>query len=158
MTVDDTRTYFEPLRKSVTVELPPEDAFELFTSRMESWWPIAVHSISQERAVGLVLEPGVGGRLFEVRDDGETFPWGAVTAWEPPTRVVFSWHPGQTPDSAQEVEVRFRKGQDGTLVELEHRGWAKLGKEAREVRRDYAAGWDEVLGQSYLDACNSLSA
>ncbi len=50
-----------PIQKTVDVECPVEDAFELFTQRFSDWWP---HD-----------------------DDGSR----SVIAWEPPTRVAFKW-------------------------------------------------------------------
>jgi uncharacterized protein YndB with AHSA1/START domain len=142
-----------PVRKSITVRRPVETAFEIFTARLGRWWPMLTHSISEARAVDVVIEPRVGGGLYEVRDDGERFYWGRVLAWEPPDRLVVTWHPGMEPALAQEVEVRFVPVDGGTRVELEHRGWAKLGAEARATRDGYNAGWESVFVKNFADAC-----
>lgn len=34
-----------------------------------------------------MIEPGIGGRLFERTPEGEEIPWGEVTLWEPPHRL-----------------------------------------------------------------------
>jgi len=153
MSVEPIQPYLEPLRKSVRVERTPAEAFDVFTARLGQWWPLAQYSISQERAKTCVMEPRVGGDLYEVRDDGERCPWGKVLAWEPPHRVVLSWHPGHEPEVAQEVEVRFTAQGSGTLVELEHREWARLGERAREIREGYAEGWTGVLEVFFAGAC-----
>jgi uncharacterized protein YndB with AHSA1/START domain len=88
-----------------------------------------------------------------VRDDGRTFPWGKVKVWQPPSRLVMSWHPGRGPEVAQEVEIRFEAVENGTRVDLEHRDWARLGTEAELVRERYNGGWSEVLGRCFVDAC-----
>ena len=97
-------------------------------------------------------EPRVGGRLYETRDDGEEADWGRVVAWAPPSRLVFTWHPGRDASSEQEVEVRFSAVSGGTRVELEHRDWHKLGDAAGETRSGYDAGWDPVLERYRADA------
>jgi hypothetical protein len=33
----------------------------------------------------------------------------------------------------------------GTRVDLEHRGWEKLGERAAEARQGYSQGWESVL-------------
>lgn len=146
--------YLEPIRKSVTVNQTPEAAFDLFTSGIADWWPGDRYSVSQARIERVVLEPKPDGAVYEVRDDGQTFPWGKVLLWQPHERFVLSWHPGREPDEAQEVEVRFSKHANGTLVELEHRNWRGLGSEASVVRERYSGGWEEVLGRCYVNACN----
>jgi hypothetical protein len=45
------------------------------------------------------------------------------------------------------VEIRFLPDGDGTRVELEHRGWERVGAEAAEVREAYGSpqGWVTTL-------------
>jgi uncharacterized protein YndB with AHSA1/START domain len=144
--------YLEPVRKSVTVARPAAEAFEIFSAGISSWWPLDTYSISQARAKSCAIEPRVGGEVYEVRDDGERFAWGRVLAWEPPRRFVMTWHPGHDPTTAQELEVRFVPEGGKTRVELEHRGWQKLGAQASEMREAYDGGWEAVLGKHYVEA------
>jgi uncharacterized protein YndB with AHSA1/START domain len=139
--------------QSVTLACSPERAFEVFTDRMASWWPLDRYSISQERARECAIDPRAGAEVYETRDDGERFPWGRVLVWEPPRRLVMSWHPGREPETAQEVEIRFRRTPEGTLVELEHRDWAKLGQAAAESREGYDGGWAYVFAERFVEAC-----
>jgi uncharacterized protein YndB with AHSA1/START domain len=142
-----------PVRKSVTVKRPAAEAFEIFTLRIGRWWPLLTHSISEARAADVVIEPRAGGRIAEVRDDGERFAWGRVVVWEPPSRLVLTWHPGHDPKDATELEIRFVPVAGGTRVELEHRGWAKLGARGAEMRGGYDRGWEAVFGEAFASAC-----
>lgn len=151
--IESIQPYLEPVRKSAFVKRMPADAFDLFTANIASWWPGQVHSVSQDRLKDVVFETVDGGRIYEVRDDGETFPWGDVLTWEPPHRFVMHWYPGRGPDTAQEVELRFIAQGDGTRVELEHRNWQSLGEKAAATRAQYEGGWDFVLGQCFSEAC-----
>ena len=135
----------EPLRRAVDVRCPPAEAFRLFTDQIDAWWPLATHSVGQAKAAGCVFESRVGGRIYETHDDGSLHLWGTVTAWEPPARVVFSWHPGRDASTAQEVELSFTDTGVGTRVELEHRGWEILGDRAAGTREAYDSGWAGVL-------------
>lgn len=144
----------EPLKKSIEVELSRADAFALFTGGLGEWWPLAVHSVSRDRAQSCGIEPKVGGLVYEVRDDGERFVWGKVLAWDEPKGFTMSWHPGRTAETAQEVEVRFSDAAGGgTLVELEHRNWATYGDGAAEARKQYDGGWQRVLGEHFAQSC-----
>ena len=139
----------EPVRKALTIKLAPARAFRLFTEEIAKWWPLATHSVGGMQAETVVFEGRVGGRIYERHRNGKTADWGTIRVWAPPQRVVFSWHPGRGDDAAQEVEVRFTVAGCGTLVELEHRGWEKLGKDAAKTRDNYDQGWNLVFGDHY---------
>jgi uncharacterized protein YndB with AHSA1/START domain len=132
----------EPVRKSVVVAAPVERAFAVFTERIGEWWPLKTHSVRAELAETAVLEPRLGGAIYETwREGRET--WGEIVVWEPPDRLVFTWSPVAEPT---EVEVRFTPQGDSTLVELEHRGWEARGAKAATIRDSYDEGWETVLG------------
>jgi uncharacterized protein YndB with AHSA1/START domain len=133
------------IRKSVTVRVPVETAFRVFTAELGSWWPLATKSVSQEDAETVVVEPSVGGRVYERARSGEQHTWGEVLVWDPPTRFAFSWHPGRAAETSQEVDVRFTAVEEGTRVELEHRGWERLVGPGGEIPEHFDSGWDEAL-------------
>ena len=145
----------EPVRKQLQVALPTEQAFELFTAGMGTWWPLLTHSVGAEQAETCFLEGWVGGRIVEVLKDGSQAEWGRVLVWEPFHKISFSWYPGRGPDTAQEVTVTFRENPGGTLVELVHVGWETLGKVAQERRNEYVMGWDFVLAKYMIEASNA---
>jgi uncharacterized protein YndB with AHSA1/START domain len=77
-----------------------------------------------------------------------------VIEWEPPDRVVFGWHLRPDwkydPDEsrASEVEIRFvAEGPKTTRVELEHRGFERVGEGAAEMAEAVASpgGWGSLL-------------
>jgi uncharacterized protein YndB with AHSA1/START domain len=141
-----------PVVKSLTVPLAPTKAFALFTDGIAGWWPLATHSIGEARAVACAIEPRVGGRVYERHADGSEMVWGHVRLWEPPARLVITWHPGRPEDTAQEIEIGFAACAGGTRVELSHRGWERAGETARKLRDRYESGWEFVLGRAYAAA------
>lgn len=134
-----------PVVLEVTVTSSIEDAWLTFTAGFGSWWPVAQHSIGEERVTAVEMEPGVGGRVLERWDDGREHEWGVITEWDEPNRLVFSWHPNLEKARTTEIEVRFTSIDEGTRVSLEHRGWERLDKDAQAAREDYASGWAPVL-------------
>jgi hypothetical protein len=149
-----------PIRKTVVVDLAQEAAFLLFTQAMPSWWPVGSHSIGGARAREARFEGGVGGRIYEVLDDGTEYDWGRVTVWEPPQRFVCSWDPSVEARTPTEVQVRFiAEAADRTRVDLEHRGWEAIGERARLGRESYAGagGWTQVLSE-YVRAAGPSSS
>lgn len=134
----------EPVRKSVLIEATVEHAFRVFTERTSEWWPLRTHSVHRELVEEAIFEPRLGGAVFEVWRDGRE-EWGTITVWEPPHRLVHTWHPGHAVKEATEVEVRFTPQEGSTLVELEHRGWEARGPRAAEIREGYVSGWARIL-------------
>jgi uncharacterized protein YndB with AHSA1/START domain len=136
MTMQATDT---AVRESIVVEAPVERAFKVFTEDMGSWWPPDHHILKTEVAE-MVFEPREGGDVYDRYVDGTECRWARVLAYEPPSRVVFSWDISlqwQIETDAQktsEVEVRFvSEGPERTRVELEHRnidrhgdGWERM--------------------------------
>jgi uncharacterized protein YndB with AHSA1/START domain len=142
-----------PIHGSTTIRTTPEAAFELFTEGMGTWWPLDAYSrVVNEfdgqglRAERLEFQPGMGGSILEHVSDGRVLPWGEVIAWDPPRRVVLSWHPHSLPEPPTEVEVTFTGTADGTVVSLEHRGWERLSDGFRDAMYDlYVRGWVSTL-------------
>jgi uncharacterized protein YndB with AHSA1/START domain len=133
------------VEKSVTVSVPVERAFEVFTAEIGTWWPLRTHAVDTERSETVVMEGRVGGRLFERAPTGEEHVWGTLVAWEPPNRIVYSWHPGRGEETAQEVEITFSPEAEGTRVDIRHYGWEKLGDRLEETIASYNEGWDKVI-------------
>lgn len=140
------------IRKVVTVQAPPAVAWRVFTEKMGTWWPLDSYKIGRARAVDAVIEPRVGGRWYELGDDGSTCDWGRVLLWEPHSRLVLSWDINADfqydPDLKTELELRFiPDGQSGTRVELEHRHLDRYGTRRDEMRRIYdtEGDWGRLL-------------
>ena len=73
-------TVTEAIRKTVLVDFPPAEAFDSSPPRIASWWPTETHSYGGDEVTDVVFEPRVGGRVYEVTDEGEQ-DWGRVLEW-----------------------------------------------------------------------------
>jgi uncharacterized protein YndB with AHSA1/START domain len=138
----------EPVRRSVGVDCDIEQAWEVFTSGIYTWWPADTHSIAGEDVRDIVFEGQAGGQVYEVAADGSRHAWADVLEWEPPHRLVLAWDTGASHGVPTEVEVRFTAFEDGsgTRVELEHRGWNRW-EDGESARANYDTGWELVLGR-----------
>ena len=137
-----------PVKKSVRVRASQARAFEVFTARFDSWWPKS-HHIGKAEMKEAVIEPRAGGRWYEKGVDDSECNWGTVLAWEPPSRVVLSWHINgkfQPDEGVQsEVEIRFiPESANATRVELEHRIAAADAEDIRGAV-DSPQGWGSLL-------------
>ena len=135
----------EPLRIAFAVGCSPARTFELWTAQTSTWWP-ATHTVSARPDVEVIIEPGVGGRIYERTPAGDEHDWGQVTCWEPPNRIAYLWHLRQDRADTTEVEITFVADEsDGTAVSIEHRGWERLGARGPERRQQNRHGWDSLL-------------
>jgi uncharacterized protein YndB with AHSA1/START domain len=137
-------TMIEPLRIELDVECAPDHAFATWTADIARWWP-AGHTMTGDPAA-VVIEPRIGGRIFERAHDGREVDWGEVTAWEPPERLAYLWHMRRDRADATDVEIRFvATGPESTRLEIVHTGWERLGAEAQTWRDANQGGWSGLL-------------
>ena len=145
-----------PLRVSFEVACSPEHAFLVWTSRIGTWWP-QDHTVTGQ-AEQVVMQADVGGRIYERTADGAEHDWGEVTVWQPPSRLAYLWHLGLDRTRATEVDIRFvASGESATTVEIEHRGWERLGREAPAWRERNVAGWQGLLPHFQVAAEKAVS-
>lgn len=145
-----TTVKIAPVRKSIRVNASAAHAFDVFTSGLGRGWP-------RDKGIGkmpmktAVMETHLGGRWYEMAEDGTQTKVGRIIAWEPPTRFVVTWDinsqwkPDETISS--EVEVKFiPEGANATRIELEHRKFEQMGAEPGEtMRRSVDGGWPGML-------------
>ena len=141
------------VRKSISVEVPQERAFDVFTAGFDSWWPRS-HHIGEAEMAEAILESRAGGRFYERGVDGSECDWGRVLVFDRPHRLVVSWHLqgdwnyDPDPAKASEYEARFiPEGDDRTLVEFEHRNLERHGESAAKISEAVGSdgGWGGLL-------------
>jgi glutathione S-transferase len=154
-----------PVRKEVVVETDAAQAFDVFTTGIDRWWP-------RDRCIGgpsilrSVIEPFVGGRWYTVCTDGSEVTIGHVRVWEPGARLIVGWEISAqwTPTShlelASEVEVRFiAETATRTRVALEHRDFERMGAlDGEKMRNDVDRGWPSILERYVCEASNRTTA
>jgi len=147
-----------PVVKTITVCTTPQRAFDAFVVDFARWWPLATHHDGRARpAVDCVVEPYVGGRVFERDAAGVETTWATVLAYEPPHLLAVSWFAGKTPDVAQRVELRFAAEGATTRIVLTHSGWEGLSEHAQVTRDAYDNGWATVFEKGYGEYANGIS-
>lgn len=133
------------VRHEIEVAVPVERAFAVFTEQFDLIKP-REHNLMAVPITETVLEPRVGGSIYDRGEDGSVCRWARVLAFEPPHRLIISWDISPqwqvetNPDRCSEVEVRFvAAGPDRTRVELEHRYLDRHG-DGWPSERDSVAG------------------
>jgi uncharacterized protein YndB with AHSA1/START domain len=135
----------EPLRTSFEVGCGQSHAFDVWTNRIDLWWP-ADHTATGADDLKITLEPRVGGRIFQRDPAGVEIDWGEVTEFAPPSMLAYTWHLRRDRADATDVRIRFVSVEpDRTRVDIEHAGWERLGADAMAWRQRNRQGWDTLL-------------
>ena len=146
-------------KRTMLVNVPIERAFKVFTEKMGAWWP-ASHHVGGTPFKDILMDRRTGGRWYEINAEGQECIWGSVLAWEPPNRVVLSWH--LQPDwsvnmdmaRSSEVSMEFvSEGPEKTRLEFEHRHLERHGAGWEKMRAEVGSdgGWPMIL-ELYLKA------
>lgn len=129
------------VRRSILIQAPPARVWEEFTSfeRIAAWLNRG-HTLH-------VFEPRLGGKTdLSVEIDGKRQHYGGpILIWEPGREVTFesNWEPGPLAWPVPTLwTIRLTPIYDGTLVELFHHGFERLGADAADNLEGYESGWD----------------
>ena len=119
---------------------------------MGSWWPLQAFSMAagpyEDRGVKaetIVFEERAGGRVYRDHVGRNRGHVGHDPRVGPTARFVLAWKPNLTDNPPTELEITFTPDDGGTRVDLEHRGWERLGALAAEARSGYGENWTGVL-------------
>jgi len=143
----------EPLRTVFDVQCPRTHAFEVWTAQLSRWWPSS-HTVSGTSDVDILLEPKVGGRIFERTAAGAEHDWGQITVWDPPRRFGYLWHLRQDRADATQVDIVFHDHGSTTRIEIEHSGWERLGAKGPDLRDRNINGWKGLIPH-FIAACGA---
>lgn len=147
-----------PIRKTLHVNLPQAEAFDLFAKGVDRWWP-RTHHIGASPMKASVIEPFAGGRWYHRCEDGSESNFGHVLVWQEPERLTLAWEFNcdfeYKPGMMTEVDVHFlAEGAERTRVEFEHRNIDRLGDGAEIFRGKVDGGWATVL-ESFVKSAES---
>lgn len=135
-------TEISPLnvRRCILIHAPLERVWEEFESldSMRAWFGTG-HTLTK-------YEPRVGGMVeTDAGRHGDNEPLlfaGRVTVFDPPRELTFEsdWL-GHGWTAPALITIRLTPMTDGTLVELFHHGFERVGGDAGENQRGFEGGW-----------------
>jgi hypothetical protein len=135
----------EPLEFTFEVATSLEHAFRTWTLRIDRWWP-STHSESGDPELTVVLEPRLGGRMYERTRDGIEYEWGQITLWEPPVRLGYSWHIRRPPNESTDVLISFTElAPRRTRVDIHQTAWERVGPDAPDWRDRNRTAWTSLF-------------
>jgi uncharacterized protein YndB with AHSA1/START domain len=134
--------------REVVVEASQEVAFNVFTEKIDLWWP-RTHHIGKCPTVESVLEGRKNGRWYSKQEDGSEADVGRVLEWNPWHHLTLAWQVDGNfqydPELITEVVVNFiAEGAHRTRVTLEHRDMQKL-LGGKKIIAGMDEGWGMIL-------------
>ena len=150
----------DPLVKTIEVACSQKNAFEVFVTRMDTWWPMGKFTVSAmagKPAMAIRVDPRVGGQIVEVGSDGAEVLWGTILTYQPHSRVSMDFHiprPGDVVTARPLLELDFTAlGPALTRVTLTQSNFEALGDMGQAVRGGYTGGWTMIFEGAYKAAC-----
>jgi uncharacterized protein YndB with AHSA1/START domain len=121
--------------------------------RMRDWFGTGHTLVRYEPRVGGIVEvdAGTDEQHHDVPEEGLRFV-GAVVVFDPPHELTFEqdWVGRGWPAPAL-MTIRLTEIDAGTLVEMFHHGFERMGAAAAELHRGFEAGW----GMRQLEALHA---
>jgi uncharacterized protein YndB with AHSA1/START domain len=131
------------VRRSILIKATPERVWQEFESleRMRRWFGTGHTLVAYEPRVGATVETDAGAMSAEHGGEALRFV-GRVVVYDPPRELTFEqdWvdHGWAAPPL---VTIRLTPALGGTLVELMHHGFERLGGDPGEEHRGFEGGW-----------------
>ena len=129
------------IEQNITIQASPQDVFDAMTQEISTWWgPPYFHNSEAE---GMVLEPRVGGRLYEDLGNDQGMLLATVVLIKRPEQLRLAGAMGLPGPVQGVIQFQLEAKDDGTLLQLSHR---MIGEVSEETQTAYAGGWEELLG------------
>jgi uncharacterized protein YndB with AHSA1/START domain len=127
------------VRRSIWIDAKPERVWEEFETyeRMKQWFGTGHVLVAYEPRVGGLVETDPSAM------QGEPLRFaGRVTVLDPPRELSFEqdWL-GHGWAAPLVITIRLTSALNGTLVELFHHGFERLGADAADNHRGFESGW-----------------
>ncbi len=128
------------VRRSILIQASPARVWQEFGSfeRFAAWFGLG-HELHE-------FEPKLGSPVdLSVVIDGETRHYGGpIIVWEPEREVtlVSNWRGAHAYQVPTFFTLRLTPLYDGTMVEIIHHGFERLGADAADLLEGYEEGWD----------------
>ncbi len=136
------------IKKSVVLPLAPAAAFELFTRRINEWWPADRRHFQGAPSEIFMLR---NGRFYERARDGRETELGRVRTWDFPRQILLDFFVATGPKNPTQVEITFSALNGSTEVTVNHWPTSRNVDAWEEIAPRYSQSWEAVLA-AFLQA------
>jgi Uncharacterized conserved protein len=124
----------------VTIAASSQVVFDALTKDIATWWGFPF--LKRKDAQTIVLEPKVGGRLYEVYGENEGALWGMVTAIKSGEELSLVGSMGMPEPTYGAVTFALEPQGNMTIIKFTHSAFGRISQERKGC---YTEGWKELL-------------
>jgi uncharacterized protein YndB with AHSA1/START domain len=128
------------IEQNITIEASPGRVFQALTEGISSWWTAPFFHTQGARRI--VLEPRVGGRLYEDIGDEQGTLLGIVTFIKRPEELRITGSMFMATPVQGVIIFQLEPKAESTLLRLSHRMVGEIDEEAGKAIH---GGWHELL-------------
>jgi len=131
------------VEQEISINASAERVFEALTQDISAWWGAPYLLTASPQAI--ILEPQVGGRLYEQSASGDGALWATVTTIKKNERLELTGPVGASEALHSLVTFSLEPKNEGevTLLKLSHQAIGPFGD---DTQANYHAGWQDLLG------------
>jgi uncharacterized protein YndB with AHSA1/START domain len=129
------------------IAAPPERVWQALTAETARWWP--AHFFSSADAQRFVLEPRVGGSVYEDWGNGAGAEWGRIVVFQPPERLAWAgnhFSPSGSDWGRYFLNLLLREEEGRTVLTVQDSAFGLLS-DATGLSTE--AGWRELFGEHF---------
>lgn len=131
------------VEQEISMNASAQRVFEALTDNVSAWWGAPYLLTPSPQAI--ILEPQVGGRLYEQSSSGDGALWATVTTIKKNEHLELTGPIGMSGALHSVVTFSLEPKNEGeaTLLKLSHQAIGQLGD---DTQSNYNAGWQDLLG------------
>lgn len=128
------------IEQHIEINAKPEVVYKALTQNIRDWWgrPYIIDEDSND----LILEPKIGGLLYEKGENGVAYKWGEVTYLKNNEILEITGPFGLTKAIYGKVCYTLKGIDDGTRVQLTHRAYGDFDEGTKD---GYTVGWKDLI-------------
>ena len=133
------------------INASPENVWKAITEETTRWWD--KDFVSLKDSTGVILEPRIGGRLYEETEDGRGLVWANVIAINPGKSIDFMgcMTPEWTGPTITMFKLAIEATEEGSVLKLTE---GLVGNVTEETTQSMEEGWTFLFGtklKGYLE-------
>lgn len=129
------------IKQDVDIQAPRQRVFQALVEETSAWWG-SPYLRDEAAAQAMIIEPRLGGRMYEVWGEHEGAEWARVTAFRLHELLELEGRMALAGAVTGVVSFRLETRGEATRLHFTHHA---LGEMSPQVEQNYLKGWRDLL-------------